>query len=82
MDNKLNVTELHKPENPLNELLKLEAQQLLAQAIEAEVQVLLEEVSTICGADHIFLRRRFSSSSSFKRAIMEASIPPYLARHL
>ena len=47
MDNKLNVTELHKPENPLNELLKLGAQQLLAQAIEAEVQVLLEEFESL-----------------------------------
>src|SRR5690554_1327672 len=31
---------------------------------------------------YIFLSRRFSSSSSFRRAIMEASIPPNLARHL
>ena len=47
MDNKLNVTELHKPENPLNELLKLGAQQLLAQAIEAEVQTLLEQFESL-----------------------------------
>ena len=46
MDNDHNVTELHKPENPLNELLKQGAQQLLAQAIEAEVQALLEHFST------------------------------------
>src|SRR5690606_10446228 len=31
---------------------------------------------------YIFLRRRFSSSSSRSRAINEASIPPNLARHL
>ncbi|PCS21899.1 hypothetical protein BTN49_2364 [Candidatus Enterovibrio escicola] len=37
MDNNHNVTELHKLENPLNELLKQGAQQLLTQAIEAEV---------------------------------------------
>lgn len=42
MDN-TNVTELHKPENMLNELLKQGAQQLLAQAIEAEIQALLEQ---------------------------------------
>lgn len=47
MDNDHNVTELHKPENPLNELLKQGAQQLLAQAIEAEVQALLEYFSTL-----------------------------------
>ena len=46
MDNDHNVTELHKPENPLNELLKQGAQQLLALAIEAEVQALLEHFST------------------------------------
>ena len=47
MDNDHNVTELHKPENPLNELLKQGAQQLLAQAIEAEVQALLEYFSPL-----------------------------------
>ncbi len=31
---------------------------------------------------YIFLRRRFSSSSSFMRAIMDVSMPPNLARHL
>src|SRR5690554_6417011 len=31
---------------------------------------------------YIFLSRRFSSSSSFNRAIMDASMPPNLARHL
>src|SRR5476651_516233 len=31
---------------------------------------------------YIFFSRRFSSSSSFMRAISEASIPPNLARHL
>src|SRR5690606_38850994 len=31
---------------------------------------------------YIFFRRRFSSSSSFRRAIMEASMPPNFARHL
>src|SRR5690606_33620216 len=31
---------------------------------------------------YIFLRRRFSSSSSRSRAINEASMPPNLARHL
>ena len=31
---------------------------------------------------YIFLRRRFSSSSSFMRDIMDVSMPPYLARHL
>ena len=31
---------------------------------------------------YIFLRRRFSSSSSFMRCISEASMPPNLARHL
>ncbi|WP_190320104.1 hypothetical protein [Candidatus Enterovibrio escicola] len=36
-DNNHNVTALHKLENLLNELLKEGAQQLLAQAIEAEV---------------------------------------------
>jgi hypothetical protein len=41
MDKNHNVTELHKSDNPLNELMKQGAQQLLAQAIEAEVQVLL-----------------------------------------
>ena len=46
MDNDHNVTDFHKPENPLNELLKQGAQQLLAQAIEAEVQALLEHFST------------------------------------
>ena len=47
MDNNHNVTELHKPENPLNEPLKQGAQQLLAQAIEVEVQALLEHFSTL-----------------------------------
>ena len=47
MDNNHNVTDLHRPENPLNELLKQGAQQLLAQAIEAEVQVLLEQLSAL-----------------------------------
>ena len=47
MDNNHNVTDLHRPENPLNELLKQGAQQLLAQAIEAEVQALLEHCSTL-----------------------------------
>jgi transposase-like protein len=42
-----NVTALHKPENPLNELLKQGAQQLLAQAIEAEVQQLLAQFETL-----------------------------------
>ena len=46
MDNDHNVTDFHKLENPLNELLKQGAQQLLAQAIEAEVQALLEHFST------------------------------------
>ena len=46
MDNDHNVTDFYKPENPLNELLKQGAQQLLAQAIEAEVQALLEHFST------------------------------------
>ncbi|MGR5287561.1 hypothetical protein ACP3V5_19755 [Vibrio maritimus] len=36
MDNNHTVTKLHKPDNPLNELLKQGAQQFLAQAIEAE----------------------------------------------
>ena len=36
MDDNDNVTGLLKLENPLNELLKQGAQQLLAQAIEAE----------------------------------------------
>src|SRR5690554_2089420 len=31
---------------------------------------------------YIFFRRRFSSSSSLSRAIMEASMPPNLERHL
>src|SRR5690606_17028953 len=31
---------------------------------------------------YIFLRRRFSASSSLSRAIIEVSIPPYLARYL
>lgn len=35
MNNNHNVTELHKPGNPLNELLKQGAQQLLTQAIES-----------------------------------------------
>ena len=47
MDNNHNVTDLHRPENPLNERLKQGAQQLLAQAIEAEVQVLLEQLSAL-----------------------------------
>ncbi|MEI8633438.1 hypothetical protein P4S72_18090 [Vibrio sp. PP-XX7] len=41
-----NVTQLHKPENLLNELLKQGAQRLLAQAIEAEVQELLAQFET------------------------------------
>ena len=47
MDNDHSVTQLHQPENPLNELLKQGAQQLLAQAIEAEVQALLEQFSSL-----------------------------------
>lgn len=47
MDNNYNVAELHKPDNPLNELLKQGAQQLLAQAIEVEVQALLEHLSEL-----------------------------------
>src|SRR5690606_1312254 len=31
---------------------------------------------------YIFFRRRFSSSNSFRRAIIDVSMPPYLARHL
>jgi hypothetical protein len=31
---------------------------------------------------HLFLRRRFSSSNSRRRAINEAFMPPNLARHL
>lgn len=47
MDNNHNVTELHKPDNPLNELLKQGAHQLLAQAIEAEVQALLAQFASL-----------------------------------
>ena len=47
MDNEHSVTQLHQPENPLNELLKQGAQQLLAQAIETEVQALLDEFSSL-----------------------------------
>ena len=47
MDNDHSVTQLHQPENPLNELLKQGAQQLLAQAIETEVQALLDEFSSL-----------------------------------
>lgn len=41
MGNNHNVTDLQKLENPLNRLLKQGAQQLLAQAIEAEVRSFL-----------------------------------------
>ncbi len=41
-----NVTELHKPENPLNELLKQGAKELLAKAIDAELQSLLADYSS------------------------------------
>ncbi|PCS23410.1 hypothetical protein [Candidatus Enterovibrio escicola] len=47
MDNNHNVTKLHKLENPLNELLKQGAQQLLAQAIEAEIQSLLDNFKSL-----------------------------------
>ena len=47
MDDNHNVTELHKLENPLNELLKQGAQQLLAQAIDAEVQALLDNFASL-----------------------------------
>ena len=47
MDNEHSVTQLHQPENPLNELLKQGAQQLLAQAIETEVQALIDEFSSL-----------------------------------
>lgn len=47
MDNNHNVTELNKPDNPLNEPLKQGAQQLLAQAIEAEVQALLAQFASL-----------------------------------
>ena len=46
-DNNHNVTELHKPGNPLNELPKQGAQQLSAQAIEAEVQALLAQFASL-----------------------------------
>src|SRR5574340_1429381 len=36
----------------------------------------------ICDSAYIFFRRRFSSSSSFMREIIEASMPPYLDRQL
>jgi len=43
----------------------------------------LEDVMSAfnCSSVYIFLSRRFSSSSSFSRAIMDASIPLNLARH-
>ena len=47
MDDNHNVTGLLKLENPLNELLKQGAQQLLAQAIEAEVQGLLDNFASL-----------------------------------
>ncbi|WP_150137451.1 hypothetical protein [Candidatus Enterovibrio escicola] len=47
MDNNHNVTKLHKLENPLNELLKQGTQQLLAQAIEAEIQSLLDNFKSL-----------------------------------
>ena len=47
MDDNHNVTGLLKLENPLNELLKQGAQQLLAQAIEAEVQALLDNFESL-----------------------------------
>ena len=37
---------------------------------------------SICDSAYIFFRRRFSSSSSFTRAIIDTSIPPYFDRHL
>jgi hypothetical protein len=36
----------------------------------------------IFSSRYIFMRRRFSSYSSFMRGIMEVSMPPNLARHL
>ena len=42
-----NLIELHELDNPLNQLLKQSAQQLLAQAIEAEVQCLLTQYATL-----------------------------------
>ncbi|WP_150138456.1 hypothetical protein [Candidatus Enterovibrio escicola] len=47
MDNNHNVTELHKLENTLNKLLKKGTQQLLAQSIEAEVQSLLDNFTSL-----------------------------------
>ncbi len=41
-----NLIELHELDNPLNQLLKQGAQQLLAQAIEAEIQSLLAQFAT------------------------------------
>ncbi|PCS24188.1 hypothetical protein [Candidatus Enterovibrio escicola] len=47
MDNNHNVTELNKLENTLNKLLKKGIQQLLAQSIEAEVQSLLDNFTSL-----------------------------------
>ncbi|PCS21682.1 hypothetical protein [Candidatus Enterovibrio escicola] len=47
MDNNHNVIKLHKLKNPLNELLKQGAQQLLSQAIEAEVKSLLNNFMSL-----------------------------------
>ncbi|WP_150141255.1 transposase [Candidatus Enterovibrio escicola] len=47
MDNNHNVTELHKVENPLNELMKQDPQQLLGKAIEAKVQSLLDTCTSL-----------------------------------
>ncbi len=47
MDNNPNVIELHKLENPLNEQPKQDVQQLLIQAIEAEVQSLLDNFTSL-----------------------------------
>ncbi|MGR6861951.1 hypothetical protein ACU5EH_17450 [Aliivibrio salmonicida] len=53
--NENNIISMDTPENPLQELLKKGAQQLLAQAIEAELAILLEkyENETINGLKRV-----------------------------
>lgn len=53
MNENNNIISMDTPENPLQELLKKGDQQLLAQAIEAELAILLGKYETINGLKRV-----------------------------
>jgi hypothetical protein len=69
-------------ENTVTKVLEAARRKLLDTGTRNRLVHVNRENSRSCSSMYIFFRRRFSSSSSFIRVIMDASIPPNLARHL